>query len=224
MAQVTTGLRAILSAATIYELSQRLVGSRGMYRRLIRDFFNLRRGTRILDIGCGTGALLRELPADTDYQGFDASERYIAAARQHFGNRGSFWAEHVTESTIARVGRFDLAVAIGVLHHLDDDEARALFAIAAKAVGPGGRLVTYDCCFTEGQSAASRYLVSRDRGQNVRTPNAYMSLASEAFGTVESTVLDGHLRIPYTSVVLVCTAPRQSTQAGNRETEDHASS
>jgi SAM-dependent methyltransferase len=101
-------------------------------------------------------------------------------------------------------GGFDIVLATGVLHHLDDEEARELFRTAREALRPGGRLVTLDGCYVDGQSRMARYLLSRDRGKFVRAPEAYVRLARSQFEDVQASVRDDLLRIPYTHVALVC--------------------
>jgi SAM-dependent methyltransferase len=41
-------------------------------------------------------------------------------------------------------GCYDIVMAFGVLHHLDDAEGRELFRGARRALKPGGRFVTLD--------------------------------------------------------------------------------
>jgi SAM-dependent methyltransferase len=99
-------------------------------------------------------------------------------------------------------------IAHGVLHHLDDDQARTLFRVARRALKPGGRLVTYDGCFTPDQSAAARFVVSLDRGRHVRTREAYERLARGEFSEVRTFVRHDLVRIPYTHLIMECgTAP-----------------
>jgi len=200
------GLRRVLSLAPLYQALQNALGVRRLYDRLVADHVAPPPGARILDIGCGPAAILAALPDGVEYHGFDTSERYIAAARKRWGDRGRFWCARVDEATLADLPRVDRVLAVGVLHHLDDGEAKHLFALARAALAPGGRVVTYDPCFTDGQGRLSRALVSRDRGRNVRTPDEYVAIARTAFSRVDATVLDGHLRLPYTAVVLTSEA------------------
>lgn len=204
MAQVQTGIRRVLNNPYLYQISQILVGSRPMYNRLVKTFLCLEVGQCLVDIGCGTGDVLSVLPQGVSYHGFDLSETYIAFARRRFGTRGTFWSGRVDETTIDRVPKCDAVLACGVLHHLDDKETERLFEIGHRALKLNGRLVTYDPCFTDDMSCWERRFVGADRGQNVRRPEEYASLATAYFDSVETEVLRGHLRIPYRAVVLVC--------------------
>ncbi|HXH72021.1 MAG TPA: class I SAM-dependent methyltransferase [Mariprofundaceae bacterium] len=204
MAQITHGLRGILSHPALYNLMQNLVGAEKARRILVREFFPQRSGMRMLDIGCGTAEILRHLPADTRYSGFDASEPYIDYARQHFGSRGSFRAELVERATLSELGRFDLVLAFGLLHHLDDDAAAALFGLAAEALDQGGKLVTIDPTYVDGQHPLARWMIGKDRGQNIRTPDEYAALARRHFGDVACHVRHDLLYIPYSHTILEC--------------------
>ena len=179
----------------------------------IRDFLKPFAGARILDIGCGTAEILRHLPLDVDYSGFDMSRAYIDAARRAHGARGRFVCSTVTASQSggelteeAETGGYDIAMAFGVLHHLDDGQARQVFRDARRALKPGGRLVTLDPAYIPNQTFLSRFVVSHDRGRNVRYREAYADLARESFSDIEATVLPRILRIPADNVVLVCRA------------------
>lgn len=197
----------MLSVAAVYDGLQRALGATRLYRRIAADHLRLHDGDRLLDIGCGTAAILGVLPDGVTYEGFDVSEKYIEAARKRHGTRGRFWASRVSAATVATLPPFDAVLSFAVLHHLDDDEADRLIELAWQALEPGGRFVTYDPCFIDGQGRISRCLVGHDRGQNVRRPDGYAALAERRFGKIERTILDGHLRIPYTAVVMTCHKP-----------------
>ena len=95
-------------------------------------------------------------------------------------------------------------MALGVLHHLDDDEALTLFQIARDALKPGGKLVTIDGVYTDDQPHVVKYLLSRDRGRFVRSEAGYRELASKVFSNIESSVRHDLLRIPYSLIILKC--------------------
>jgi SAM-dependent methyltransferase len=138
-----------------------------------------------------------------NYLGFDINADYIEAARQRFGKRGRFFCGDVGLATInEEAGTFDLALATGVLHHLDDDRAARLFELAHKALKPGGRLITFDGCYLAGQPRLARFVVSRDRGEFVRRREDYVRLAEGCFPRVEAFVRHDLLRIPYTHLIV----------------------
>jgi len=205
MTQITTGFRAVFSNPSIYNLAQRAVGAERARRMLVRDYFPSMQGKSMLDIGCGTAEILRHLPEDMRYAGFDASEAYIEEARRVFGRRGSFRAELVSETTLDDMAKFDVVLAFGLLHHLDDTDANNLFRLAAGALKPDGMLITMDPVFAPGQHPLARWMISRDRGRSVRTPDGYHALARAVFPLVNHHLRHDMLNIPYNHCIMQCT-------------------
>lgn len=203
MSQITHGVRAIFSSPRIYDGFQNLMGATRIRQELVRDFIRPKPGMRLLDIGCGTAEILSFLPQEVEYWGFDISSRYIDAAHARFGARGHFHCGLFSSHHVNELPEFDIVIAFGVLHHLSDDEARSLFALAKEAIKPDGRVVTIDPCFAEGQNPIARFLISKDRGQNVRAAEGYQGLPDLNFSKI-----DGQVRhrnwIPYTHWVMEC--------------------
>jgi SAM-dependent methyltransferase len=198
MDQEKGGLRGILSSPRMFNLLQTLVGAGGLRSRYVREFIHPAPGARILDIGCGTGAILDHLPEGIDYEGYDLAPEYIEYAQRRYAGRGRFFCERVSRLTIREPHRFDIVLASALLHHLGDEEAKDLFRVAALSLKPGGVLITYDNVYVDGQSRLARYFISRDRGRHVRTPAEYEALARAVFARVETSTRHDLLRIPYT--------------------------
>jgi SAM-dependent methyltransferase len=204
MAQITTGVRALLSNPLVYSSFQSLMGARRFRTNFVADHVRPFPGMRLLDVGCGPADILAHLPS-VAYWGFDISAAYIEKARARFGDRGHFQCKYLESSDLEQLPQFDVALAIGLLHHLDDPVARDVLALARKALRPGGRLITVDPCLDPSQNAVSRFLVLHDRGQNVRTRAAYEALAGGVFDHVEARVRH-QAWIPYTHCIMECSA------------------
>lgn len=193
---------SVLSLPSAYRTFRRLVG--GDLDRYVAEYVKPQPGAKILDIGCGPGDMLSALPG-TDYVGLDISPEYIEAAKRRFGAAGRFLCADVGLATIEQErGQFDLVLATGVLHHLDDERAGSLFDLARVALRPGGRLITYDGCYVPEQSRLARWVLSKDRGKFVRTRDEYVRLASSFFSQIEPHVRHDVLRIPYTHLIMYC--------------------
>lgn len=205
MAQVTTGIRSVLSLPSVYDMFQEMLGASHSRETICREHIRASAGDLVVDVGCGTASILDHLPRGIAYIGFDLSERYIEAARQAYGDRGVSHCRDITSIGPDEVPRCTVAIAIGILHHLDDAGATNLIKALNDRLVPGGRLITVDPAYWPGLSGAARFLISRDRGQNVRNGEDYRALAARIFRNVTLRRRDDLLNIPYSHAVLECT-------------------
>lgn len=197
-------LSFVLKIPAGYRFFRWMVGGESAWKTYLADYVKPVSGEKIFDIGCGPANVLDYLP-EVNYTGLDISPDYIRSATQRFGSRGRFLCGDVGLDSIEdEQGSFDLVLATGLIHHLDDMQADRLFGLARRAMRPTGRLITFDGCYVPEQSRVTRWLLARDRGKFVRREENYLKLASAQFAKVEPYLRHDLLRIPYTHLIMRC--------------------
>ncbi|KAF0810542.1 type 12 methyltransferase [Alcanivorax sp. S71-1-4] len=159
----------------------------------------------VLDLGCGNADLL-SFYSPKHYTGVDMNADAIACARQRYPDTGRHIQVDALRFLSDTPHRYDLILAAGLLHHLCDDAAERLVALARRALTGHGRLVTIDPLYLPRQRMLARYLIQLDRGSNIRDENGYLDIAQRHFPCVESHHHGNLLRIPYDHFVMVCFA------------------
>lgn len=196
--------RKSLSTPAVYDLYQRMVGAPSMIERFVNDYIRPEQGDRVLDVGCGTGAVMPHLPHDIELVGIDISARYIDAANARHGHRATFRCADAADEAIELGKPFDTAFAMGVLHHIPDPSARRLVEGALTRLKPGGRFVAIDPTLVDDQGWLSRRIVQSDRGEFIRSPEQMARLLSGLGARFE--VVTDMLRIPLAQVITIIEA------------------
>ena len=194
-------MKQVLKSPAIYQLYQELGGFFGARVEAIRDYLSLRPGMRIIDIGCGPGHIVKNLPRGIDYIGLDIDEPSIAYAQSHFGARGRFMARFFDDAAARELGPADVVMMNGVMHHIGDADLAATLACVKAALKPGGLLFTLDGCYAPGQSRIDKWLLDNDRGVHVRDAAGYRALLAGTFDDVDLHIRNDLSRLPYTFAI-----------------------
>ncbi|MGR6832886.1 methyltransferase domain-containing protein [Aliivibrio wodanis] len=203
MAQITNGTREVLNIPYVYNIMQNIMGANKFRVWFAEKYLNNNGEIKVLDIGCGTAEILNYLNSNIIYSGFDLSKEYIESARKKYGTRGDFECGLVTDKSFEDNESFDIILVLGVLHHLEDEEVLSLCLLATKHLKKGGKLITVDPCFIDNQNYLAKYLISKDRGQNVREQDGYLTLLNSSFSSIDSTIRNQRW-VPYTHCINVC--------------------
>lgn len=195
-------IKDILSIPQVYSFWQKIVGDYKLRKAYCRDYIKAKENDRILDIGCGPANMVKYLPANIDYVGFDDSQSYIKNAQKQFPNTQThkFFCQRVSFAQDFEE-KFDIIMANAILHHIDDKEAEELISFAARNLKNGGRLITHDGCYTNNQSAIKKWLLKNDRGQFVRAKDEYFKLFSKYFSHINVSIKENLYNIPYTIII-----------------------
>lgn len=194
-------LRSVLAAPAVFTVFNWLVGAPHSRLRLVCDYIKPQAGDRLVDIGCGMAEISALMP-DVDYCGFDISKEYIHQARQLCGDRVTLLNKEFTDEGAKTYGPFDIAIAVGVQHHLSDVQLLSLLQTVKKSLKPGGRFITIDGCYASGQLPITKYILSKDRGEYVRDQAGYEKIVSQVFEHYRTEMRHDMLRIPYTHLII----------------------
>jgi SAM-dependent methyltransferase len=196
------GLRSrLLEVSRIYEVFQSGIGRSTTSAWILNAVINAKPGDRVLDIGCGP-AKIAENFSESTYVGIDHNEQYIAKARDRFGTFAQFHCWDVSDTRVSDLGKFDIVLLLGVLHHLPDESILSVMKHARGALTKGGRLVTLDPAFEAEQHPIARLLARLDRGRFVRSVDQYRELVSSHFIPEQVIVRHDLLRVPYTHAII----------------------
>lgn len=118
-------------------------------------YFDLRPGDRVLDLGCGSGAVVARLrKCGVDVVGVDYAEAMVDVARETYGLGDKVRRMDATDLQFES-NSFDVVLANGVLHHLTvQEQLDGALSEVHRILRPGGRL----CCFDRNGSFASAAL------------------------------------------------------------------
>ncbi len=154
----------------LYDVVHHVFGLRPIHEEMIR-LAGLRDGLRVLDVGCGTGNLLRTTgrthPA-VELTGLDPDEKALARARRKARRAGV--AVRLDRGFAQELpypdGSFDRVFSSLMLHHLDSGSKDALLAEVRRVLRPDGVLVLADAV-ADGHGHGVQRGMSERLGDNV---------------------------------------------------------
>jgi len=173
-----------------------LEGNFKTIRQVIQERLPVADGRRVLDLACGPGAF-SDLFQPNSYCGVDLNESYIGYARRHY--RGSFECMDARRLDFPEAS-FDDALIFGLLHHLDDDDARAVLGSLRRVLKPGGSVLVIEDIPAESRLNLIGHLLHRvENGRFIRPAQGYRQLLSGYFSLSSEQLLRSGICDYYTA-------------------------
>lgn len=167
-------LHRLLRSPIIFELQQRMFND---YPRVHAEFEEVlgRSGLSIVDIGCSTGACAASIVdmKSNHYVGLDIEPDYIdlAARRAPEGRFVAMDARHMEFPNAT----FDVAMFVGVMHHMDDALVKDCLREVSRVLKPEGCVLVAEPVYTPGRWLSTA-LLNMDRGRYIRDEPGYRTL------------------------------------------------
>lgn len=195
---------SLLGSAAGWRLFKVVTRGESTMRRMVAEYIHPGRAETILDVGCGYGDLARYV-APARYVGIDNNARYIEHAQRHSPDNGTFILGDLGTLSDHGLGHFDCAVAIGVLHHLDDEVVTRMMKTVSELVEPSGRFICAEPVWDPAQRTTARVLAALDRGRFVRDADGYRRMIEPWFPDVSIEIRNDLFWFPYTHCMVTAT-------------------
>lgn len=184
------GVACLASVPCVFDcLRWFLEGGFRNHRKLLARHFSSSPDS-VLDCGCGTGILAHCFRPE-NYVGIDLSRGYIERARSLY----PAYDFRVMDATSLefRDSSFEAVLVSGVLHHLDDNDARSVLKELQRVLKPGGTLLLWEDVPTRSCCNIIGHVIHRlDVGEHIRAESAYIDLLEPYFSVTGSeTLLSG---------------------------------
>ena len=132
----------------------------------------------VVDIGCGMGIAMEHIHEFHEYHGFDIDRTALTEFRNNYSGNNVFLYERCFLAEDAIRIKPTKVFMVGLLHHINDSDAKALF----DNISQSSRLkhiLTSDGFYDDKKMNLNNLLVKLDRGNFVRQITHYKQLLSD---------------------------------------------
>ena len=188
----------ILRLSFIYRTYQYLVIKKSTYKFIYQNIFKTNENSVVLDCGCGP-AQYRKLIKCKKYIGIDFNSKHIQTARKNYPD-DIFYEGDLSKFDFQNIGKVTDILLFGLLHHLNDENAKNLINNLIKQLEVTGQIIAIDPVYVKKENfydSFANFIASKDQGNYVRKENEYRALVNSKLATAETIIYKNLLRIPF---------------------------
>jgi SAM-dependent methyltransferase len=199
----------VLALPVCYDLFQTAVGSVRFRSNFVTENIGNFRADNVLDLGCGTASTSNLLPENVSYIGLDTSSKYLEKASKRTANRDSkLILTDIADNTWTQsAGKLNstLGLALGIYHHISDEQLEETIFNVASVVAPGSKLVSLDPVIDSKTTKLAKWFARNDRGQYIREPEMYAETFKKYGFSIKYEITRNSFRIPYDLILITAT-------------------
>ena len=199
----------VLALPICYDLFQTAVGSVRFRSSFVSENISKFKCENVLDLGCGTGSTSNLLPKEVDYVGLDTSRKYLEKAGKRTADRDSklILTDIADSNWTHSVGKLKsaLGLALGIYHHLSDQQLEETLSNIASVVESGSKIVSLDPVVDSKTTKLANWFARNDQGQFVREPAIYAEMFKKHGFSMEYQITRNSFKIPYDLILITAT-------------------
>src|SRR3989338_7757770 len=168
MAIIQKIVSLITSNPKIYDFCQLIL--EGDYSATIIKAVNPLPEEKIIDIGCGTGYYSKFFKCN--YTGIDSEKKYIYYAQKKYQDDKNFYLADAKKTNFP-AKKFDKAVLVNIIHHLDDEDLKEVLVEASRITKK--ETIIFDMT-DDKNTIFTPLLLALDNGKFIRSMNQQLKL------------------------------------------------
>ena len=156
----------------------------------------------IVDVGAGSSKLYEFIRENITYISIEPNENYTQYAAKKFG-AANFKILNGGYEALKELRDYNLVIIFGVIHHMDDKNAKRMLDYAVKNLKKNGRVIVCDPCRHQKQGFLSKLLMDSDRGNYIRNFEQYNQIfeSTSMDFTSDKYINPKELLLPYKNLV-----------------------
>jgi 2-polyprenyl-3-methyl-5-hydroxy-6-metoxy-1,4-benzoquinol methylase len=201
MSQKNSIFYNFLSSTYIYIILQKLMSATYVRKNFVKN--HIKKGHNVIDVGSGPSSIISDLP-EINYYGYDINRSHIEYAKKKYPNKNfHFFCKKFNKNEICKLPRFDCALLLGLVHHLNDKEFITIIRLIKSTLKKNGKILILDNVIVRNQNFISRFLIKNDKGDNIRSLDQYKLILNKYFSKIKYQV-NNQAFIPYTWLKITC--------------------